>query len=42
MTWNNSFELVVKDLEIERTTIHNLRVRLRKRAEKLKLELEVT
>ena len=40
MTRSNPFSLVVEDLEIERTALRNLRVRIRQRAEELGLDLD--
>ena len=41
MTRNNLFGLVVGDLEIERTTLRNLRVKIEQKAEELELEFKV-
>ena len=41
MIKSNPFGLVVGDLEIERITLQNLSVRMRKRVEELELEFEV-
>ena len=41
MTRNNSSKLVVGNPKIERTTLQNLRARLKQKAKKLNLELEM-
>ena len=41
MTRNNLFELVIGDLEIERTTLQNFRVRIKQMLKELELELEM-
>ena len=41
MTRNNPFELVVENLEIESTSLQNLRARLKQKVEELELEIEV-
>ena len=41
MTRNNPFELVVENPKIERTSLQNLKARLRQKVEELELEIEV-